>query len=200
MRCAWAYVWWCTGGGAASHGRAAVGGGMRSARLMAPSARRLAPQPFSVLQTLGHTPLGSETSSALSPPWPYRLWAAHPFRVFGLLPFVPLGHTVSCRWASARATCSAQMPLRRSVKASHLADRATPTGPGVQTSPDASWRLQQCGQQGTGSPPASSGTAGMGPAPSRDPPDGRRRRIGLARSSSALAAPFLLTLGAGTAL
>jgi len=43
-----------------------------------------------------------------------------------------------------------QTPLKDTVKADHLADRSTPTGPGVATSIDASWRMQHFGEEGPG--------------------------------------------------
>jgi hypothetical protein len=43
-----------------------------------------------------------------------------------------------------------QTPIADHVKADHLNDRSTPTGPGVATSTDASWRMQQFGEDGPG--------------------------------------------------
>lgn len=43
-----------------------------------------------------------------------------------------------------------QMPLAGSSSSKHIADRATPTGPGVRTSSEPSWRMQHYGHEGTG--------------------------------------------------
>jgi hypothetical protein len=43
-----------------------------------------------------------------------------------------------------------QTPIKDTVKADHLADRSTPTGPGVATSCESSWRMQQFGEDGPG--------------------------------------------------
>jgi hypothetical protein len=43
-----------------------------------------------------------------------------------------------------------QTPIKETVKMDHLADRSTPTGPGVATTIDPSWRMQQFGEEGPG--------------------------------------------------